>query len=176
MAGTTTNNGWDYPSSTDLVKDGAVNIQTLAQDIDTSTGKGLIAWQAYTPTLSNITLGTGNIVNFYYCKIGKTVFVRGAITIGTSGGNVVAPADVSLPVTAVGTIGYLSPIGRSMSYNGTTIYPGDLIEITTTTARLGTWNSASTYVSRVDTGNSIPFTWSSGATRIIWVELRYEAA
>ena len=39
MAGTTTNNGWDYPSSTDLVKDGAVNIQTLAQDIDTSTGK-----------------------------------------------------------------------------------------------------------------------------------------
>ena len=36
MAGTTTAFGWNYPTSTDLVKDGATAIQTLADDIDTS--------------------------------------------------------------------------------------------------------------------------------------------
>ena len=36
MAGTTSAFGWDYPTSTDFVKDGATAIQTLADDIDTS--------------------------------------------------------------------------------------------------------------------------------------------
>lgn len=36
MATTTTNFGWDVPTSTDLVKDGATAISTLGQDIDTS--------------------------------------------------------------------------------------------------------------------------------------------
>jgi len=36
MAGTTTNYAWDYPTSTDYVKDGATAIQTLATDIDTT--------------------------------------------------------------------------------------------------------------------------------------------
>jgi len=34
--GTTTNYGWNYPESTDLVKDGATAIQTLAEEIDTT--------------------------------------------------------------------------------------------------------------------------------------------
>jgi hypothetical protein len=37
MAGTTTNYGWTYPTSTDLVKDGATAIQTLATGIDTTS-------------------------------------------------------------------------------------------------------------------------------------------
>ena len=36
MTGTTTRYGWDYPTSTDLLKDGALAIQTLATDIDTT--------------------------------------------------------------------------------------------------------------------------------------------
>lgn len=36
MAGTTSAFGWTYPTSTDLVKDGASAIQTLATGIDTS--------------------------------------------------------------------------------------------------------------------------------------------
>ena len=36
MATTTTNFGWDIPQSTDLVKDGAVAIAALGQDIDTA--------------------------------------------------------------------------------------------------------------------------------------------
>lgn len=37
MAGTTTNYGWTYPTSTDLVKDGATAMQTLASAIDTTS-------------------------------------------------------------------------------------------------------------------------------------------
>jgi hypothetical protein len=47
--GTTTNNGWTYPESTDLVKDGATAIQTLADDIDTTLG-------VYAPSTSALTL------------------------------------------------------------------------------------------------------------------------
>ena len=36
MATTTTNFGWDVPTSTDLVKNGATAISTLGQDIDTT--------------------------------------------------------------------------------------------------------------------------------------------
>lgn len=36
MATTTTNFGWDIPQSTDLVKDGAIAIAALGQDIDTA--------------------------------------------------------------------------------------------------------------------------------------------
>ena len=36
MAGTTTNYGWTYPTSTDLVKDGATAIQTATQGVDTT--------------------------------------------------------------------------------------------------------------------------------------------
>jgi hypothetical protein len=47
--GTTTNNGWTYPESTDLVKDGATAIQTLADDIDTTLG-------VYAPSTPGLTL------------------------------------------------------------------------------------------------------------------------
>ena len=47
--GTTTNNGWTYPESTDLVKDGATAIQTLADDIDTTLG-------VYAASTSGLTL------------------------------------------------------------------------------------------------------------------------
>jgi hypothetical protein len=48
--GTTTNNGWTYPESTDLVKDGATAIETLATDIDTTLG----VYSPATPGLSLI--------------------------------------------------------------------------------------------------------------------------
>ena len=44
---TTTNNGWDIPADTDLVKNGALAIRTLGQDIDTTLG----VYTASTPGL-----------------------------------------------------------------------------------------------------------------------------
>ena len=62
--GTTTNNGWTYPESTDLVKDGATAIETLADDIDTTLGvyatPGLVKLQ--TVTFSAVSSQTFNDV------------------------------------------------------------------------------------------------------------------
>lgn len=56
MAGTTTAFGWDYPTSTDLVKDGASAIQTLATDIDTSLKRhGCVITNTANISIPNIT-------------------------------------------------------------------------------------------------------------------------
>jgi hypothetical protein len=104
MAGTTTNNGWDYPTSTDYVKDGALAIQTLATDIDTSVGSGLLAWTSYTPVWSGNgtapTIGNGTISG-NFCQIGKTVHFNIAWSLGsTSTVGTSTRYTVTLPITA----------------------------------------------------------------------------
>ena len=66
MATTTPNYGWDVPTSTDYVKDGATAIETLGDDIDASlfsitSGKnvgevyiGTYAWSGSTVTIDNV--------------------------------------------------------------------------------------------------------------------------
>lgn len=175
MAGTTTNNGWDYPTSTDLVKDGALNIQTLAQDIDTSTGKGLIAWQAYTPTLTNVTLGTGS-VSFVYCQLGKIVHVRGVIALagtGAVGGS--GFVDFTLPVAPTAPQ-FLAPMGQAQFYNGTSIFNGQILYISGSTGRLTCQTTSGTYSTATDIQTNVPFAWGSGATRQMFVNMTYQAA
>lgn len=43
------------------------------------------SWTSYSPTLVNITLGTGGTSVFSYSVSGTTVTVRGIITLGTGG-------------------------------------------------------------------------------------------
>lgn len=172
MAGTTTNNGWTYPTSTDYVKDGATAIQTLATGIDTSTGNGLKAWTAYTPTLTGITLGSGGTSTFKYAQLGKIVFVRGVIALGT-GGTVTGPADFSVPVSAQVIFG--GQTGYTQYYNGTNIWPGTCIAINSSTVRMQIINAAGTYAVGQDLSSTVPFSWTTGATRQLIIFATYEA-
>jgi hypothetical protein len=74
---TTTNNGWDIPADTDLVKNGALAIRTLGQDIDTTLGvySAGSAWTSFTPTLyqNGSVAITSN--ESKYLQNGKTMFV-----------------------------------------------------------------------------------------------------
>lgn len=124
MAGTTTNNGWDYPSSSDLVTDGALNIQTLATDIDTSVGTGLLAWTSYTPVLTasttNPTIGN-SVWDAAYCKIGKTVHVRIKLTLGSTFSAGSGAYIFSLPVTPkTGSEG--TPTGMYVDSSASNVY------------------------------------------------------
>jgi hypothetical protein len=70
--------------------------------IATAVGSGpgyFGAWTGYTPTFTNITLGSSTSA-FTYVQIGKTVHVRGRLSFG-AGSSVTGAVSISLPVTAV---------------------------------------------------------------------------
>lgn len=175
MAGTTTNNGWTYPTSTDLVKDGATAIQTLADGIDNSVGAGLLSWVTFAPTLGGGWLnGNGVWFTGSYCKLGKLVFVRASFSIGstTTKGTTL---NLNLPVTAntnaVGTqSGPLVPVTAG-GVNTHLLY-GQL-------AGTGQYsffavNAASTYLVRTAVTATVPATWQTGD--VINFSFSYEAA
>ena len=97
---TTTNNGWTTPADTDLIRNGASAIRTLASGIDTTIG----AYQLYTPTVStdggttNWAVGNGNVTGRYQ-RIADTVNFEARFGIGstTTKGNGVL--QLSLPVS-----------------------------------------------------------------------------
>lgn len=169
---TTTNNGWTIPASTDYVKDGYAAIDTLGQAIDTSTGKGLIAWQSWSPTLSGgWANGNGVWSNNVYCQLGKIVIVRGSFIVGsttTKGTNLL----VSLPVTAKNAAAVPLDQGASVAYLSGSI--GTFYPSTTTTARCLAFDASSTYLSTTQISATVPKAWATGDS--ITFTLTYEAA
>lgn len=171
---TTTNNNWTTPDDSDPFRNGALAIRTLGNGIDTSTGKGLLAWQAYTPTLSGLSLGTGGTRVFSYCQIGKTVHVKGVITLGTgfsfSGGAV----DIGTPVNSTGYVLGLST-GTAMFFNGANYFYGTNISIgNPANFRVIATVASGTYAYNADIISTVPFTWAAGHK--IFVTYTYEAA
>lgn len=175
MAGTTTNNGWDYPTSTDYVKDGATAIQTLATDIDTSTGKGLIAWQSYAPTLANGWAAGNGTFSAAYCQIGKTVHVRVGFTFGSTTTKSANQLRITLPVNAntnaitatSSGFNYAVCAGSGLTPTYVTIGGADYVSFNIP-------NAAGTYISRVNLTSTVPATWVTGD--YIAFNLTYEAA
>ena len=168
----TTNNGWATPDDTSLVKDGASAIRTLGSAIDTSVGTGLLAWTSYTPTFNNFTLGNGTI-SFAYSQLGKTVNVRGLITLGTTS-SMGTNMDISLPVTASASAAGLVVGNAVLGDTGTARYLAMTTLDTTTKIVLFAINSAGTYASRTGLTSTVPFTWTS--TDNVQIQATYQAA
>ena len=172
MAGTTTNNGWDYPTSTDYVKDGALAIQTLATDIDTSTGTGLVAWTSWTPTLSGGWANGNGVWTAKYSQIGKRVIATGYFVVGstTTKGTTL---NVNLPVTAA-----TSNNVNGVAWCGTTASTGlstlSVLPSSTTVVQLAAVNSAGTYTSLAAVAAAAPITWATSS--VFSFTVIYEAA
>ena len=174
MAGVTTNNSWDYPTSTDLVKDGAAAIQTLATDIDTSTGKGLIAWQTWAPTLSGGWANGNGVWEAYYCQIGKTVHVDANFTIGTTTTKG-STMTISMPVTAKrpGT-NVRRIIGSMIGYISGGFYPMLPYQNTTTSFTAYNISASGSFAQAASVSSTTPATWATGDS--FHFSLTYEAA
>lgn len=100
VTGTTTASGT-------LTTNGAANVGGALTVTGTATACGSLAgwggtWSSYTPTLTNVTLGTGSTTVARYFQLGKLVFVQIQIILGT-GGDVTGNIAISLPVTARAT-------------------------------------------------------------------------
>jgi hypothetical protein len=128
------------------------------------------AWVAYTPTLSNITLGSGGTSSFFYQRVGKMVNVRGRVTLGTSGA-LSGVATFTLPVNAI-TADQFWQSGTILNDSGT-FYAG-VVRVGTSTATVLAMNASATYTTAVNTALNIPFTWAVGD--ILNVGFSYEAA
>jgi hypothetical protein len=171
----TTNNGWATPDDTSLVKDGASAIRTLGSAIDTSVGTGLLAWTAYTPTFTNLTLGNGTI-DFKYALLGKNVFVRGVLTWGSTTSATASGLNISAPVTALSGAATGAPLIGHARYSdiGTANYTGNVLLASTSQFALIAINTASTYASFAAVNNTAPMTWVS--TDQLTILATYQAA
>jgi hypothetical protein len=194
---TSPNFNWPEPDNTDLVKNGALAIRTAVDAIDTSlaelkggtTGQVLsktsntdmdftwtsatdqYPWTAYTPTLTNITLGNGTVIGRYQL-VGKTVNLFFSLTLGSTT-SFTAGIAVSLPVAPLYTNEYKGL--ASLNDNGVADYPaffyaGQSPAVLYITAA----NTAGTYITTTPVNATTPFTWTTNDR--FTLSLTYEAA
>lgn len=132
----------------------------------------------YTDYASSIAFGgftKGNAtIVAKYTQVGKLVHYWGYVGLGSTS-SMSGPLDVSLPVTATGTV--VTNNSACSLYNGATLYWGMVIHITTGYLRLVAMNASSTYVYNSDITSTVPFTWSTNPTNnyFFWNHT-YEAA
>lgn len=127
------------------------------------------AWTSYTPTLTNVTIGSGTRAGAY-AVIGKTVFYRATITLAADS-SVSGQIGISLPVTAAST-------GQATTArffeSGVNSWVGILYFATTTRLDCFVSQVDGTYAGWKSAGTAIPFTW--GTSDLISFYITYEAA
>lgn len=127
------------------------------------------AWQTWTPTFSNWTIGTGGSAGTFarYIQIGKTVFYRIESVLGTSGQSVGTSPTFTLPVTAKGSLGPISgvePIGNLffICAGSSNQYVGQIWLRSSTTGGLIDQTSNTTFVQPTVPTATSPGTFASG--------------
>lgn len=130
------------------------------------------AWTTFTPSWTNLTVGTGGGATNTgaYTQIGKTVIFHVDVKLGTSGPSVGTSPQLTLPVAINAPLTQFNQIGQCTFITAaTTIWPGwmDGYGILRT-------STISTYPTLANVTATQPFTWAAGC--IISVYGTYEAA
>lgn len=158
-----------------LIKDSllpAGNIQPL--NLVSGTGSSW-AWQSWSPTWTNLTLGNGS-VTARYNQVGKTVHFSLNLVFGSTT-SITGTPTFSLPVTSralVGTDSAVICVGKYLD-SGTAAYEGLVMLNTTTTGQLQLANAGGTYVSFAGISSTTPMTWTTN-DEIKFLNGTYEAA
>lgn len=118
-----------------------------------------LAWNAYTPTLTN---HTNTSTTAYYYRVGKVVhfFVYGVVSAAPTG-----IITVSLPVTSTSVTRHIANV--RMSVAGTTYFGSGIFASSGTTCQVVAFNAAGTYVSSISTSGTVPGAWVSGNSYLI---------
>lgn len=135
-----------------------------------------LAWQSWTPTFANWTIGTGGSAGTTatYTKIGRTVHGKIRSVLGTSGQSVGTDPTFTLPVTAaalsgnpnIGTVRFLDA--------GTEEYPGSVLITDTTHGGLYVWGAGGGAVNEASAASNSPFVWVAGDSFV--ATFTYESA
>lgn len=128
------------------------------------------AWQTWTPSYTNITVGNGTVVAKYK-QIGKKVSFRFRLTFGSTTSISTAPT-ITLPVTAAtDAIDFFSGDGAQTVGASGASQGGSVYILSTTTMRPVSINTNGVYI---DITATVPFTWTN--TDRLQVSGTYEAA
>jgi hypothetical protein len=137
-----------------------------------ATGLPVGAWTAYTPTFTGFTLGNG-VLDFAFTQIGKTVHVRGRVTLGSTS-SVAGPFDFTIPVTCA-SYNLAHVLSYASFYNGSAFNQGFLLSIGSTSFfRISCMNTGTAFASASDLSSTVPFTWGNGHS--IFMTMTYQAA
>jgi len=118
------------------------------------------AWQTWTPTLTNLTIGNGALGSNRYIQIGKTVHFSLNILFGTTTSMSTAP-KFTLPVTARSVSNFPWGIANYLDNSaGNLTYIGQVTFDSTTVARLAVTNASATYATIESVTATVPFTWA----------------
>lgn len=168
LAGAQTVTGVKTFSAAPVLPDGAVQPKFLAAGTGTSW-----AWQAWTPTWTNLSLGNGT-VTARYIQTGKTVIARLYLEFGTTS-DVTGNPLFTLPVTAHAEYIAFDVLGTATFHDsGSNVYVGHVAIDTTTTGQIWAINAAGTYASREVWTTTTPFDTTAGDD---WhIQITYEAA
>ena len=117
------------------------------------------AWDSYTPTFANTTLGSGTVTG-KYIQIGRTVHFWAKFTLGAGSAMGTSPT-VTLPVTSTTLdnthfLGLVDILDANVGH-----YLGFAYWNTTSTAGVFSMNSAGTYGIASGVTATIPMTWTS---------------
>ena len=160
----------DNTIDSDKYVDGSIDPEHLMAGTGTTW-----VWQSWSPTLANITIGNGTI-DAKYIQIGKTVYFRFTLVLGTTTAMGSIPT-FTLPITSAAYTGSTNatPIGVLNSYdNGTNNYSGVVIRNSTTVALMRTHQVSGSNVIQANITATVPFTWGSTDEISAWGA--YEAA
>jgi hypothetical protein len=123
--------------------------------LSTATGEIGAAWQSWTPTWTNATVGN-SVQDCKYIQIGKTVHFRLSLTWGSTG--VIGSSPIfTLPVTAVSMVDQMIGVMTAVD-TGTGVVQGFVQCKSTTTAMPNAITT--TYFGGLS--SSSPFTWTTG--------------
>lgn len=152
---------------------GAVTPEKLVSGAGTSW-----AWQTWTPTWANLTIGNATYDECKYTQIGKTVILHMSLKLGSTSSVGTGPT-FTLPVTAAsyalagGTD--QQPIGRvRLIQTGVGSAVGSVVMNSTTVAGILTEKADQTYVVYAGITAAAPHTWASG--HVFALNAIYEAA
>lgn len=150
------------------ISDGAILPEHLVASAGTSW-----AWQSFTPTWTNLTVGNGTNTG-KYSQVGRTVHVRTEFVLGTTS-SVASDPYITLPITAAAYTADRSEIGLVGFNDVGTNSPVGVVRLrSTTTASIFALNASSTYLLIAGVSSTTPFTWTTGDN--FGLTMTYEAA
>lgn len=135
---------------------------TAGQVLTAAEMNAIGTWTAFTPSWTNLTVGTGATNSGHYAQLNKILFVKVYVVLGT-GPTVGDPIELTLPasLTTAETAG--AYLGTAMATDtGVASYPGVCAIQSSTKLRLITGNATGTYLSANTFNTTRPFTWAAG--------------